>query len=257
MSEGPAFDAPLSASKLKTFDRCPEQFRLKYIERMEPAGKDTHYIRRGNAVHEALESMLKTTSRLDDPDYVFTQAASAYRDNGGQQAYGLTDENHRFVLDCLRVAGRTVAKFDPEVVSVEARLPFDVNDIDHAPGFDGYADVITETEVWDWKTGSSEDKELDEVLQGATYMAGFTQHMGRPPESVRFFYLKDEVGRSYEPSDEMFDTMREKAQALLRAADTSMFPAQPDDSKCYWCDFEVHCSASPTGGGDLTWRNYP
>lgn len=248
----------LSASKLKQYDRCPEAFRLKYMEGREAEGGENHYLRRGNAVHEAIEDLLTEPSAdLADEEGVQFALKRRYWDNGGQSGYDLSDENDEFVLDCLEVAGRFIAKKDPEVLGVESEVPFGSTEVDHPPGFNGYIDVATETEVWDWKTGSSSGKDLAETLQGAVYMAGYFHHVGRPPEAIHFVYLKEGKVRSREPSDEMWSTVVSKAQTLLAAIEHDSYPAKPDDSKCYWCDFEVHCSASPVGGGGIDWESYP
>jgi hypothetical protein len=248
---------PLSASKLKTFSECPEQFRLNYLERKPPEGGENRYIRRGNAVHEAIEDVLADGSGdYSEADRVTFAFKQAYWDNDGQSGYDLSDEDDEFVHDCLEVAGRFVAKKDPNVVSVEAEVPFSVESLDHPEGFTGYVDVVTETEVWDWKTGKSEGKSLDETLQGAVYMAGYAQHMGRLPEQIHFVYLKEEKVRSREPSDEMYEAMVEKAENLLLAIETDNLPANPGDP-CYWCDYETHCSASPVGAGNINWSDYP
>jgi RecB family exonuclease len=247
---------PLSASKLKTFDECPEQFRLRYIERMPEEGGENRYIRRGNAVHEAIEDVLPEYDTGWDQDFLKHRLNRAYRENGGRSGYELSDEDHEFTLDCIRVAARFIDKKQPNVVSVECRVPFATDRVDHGYGFDGYVDVVTETEVWDWKTGKSDGKNLDETLQGAVYMIGFLAHTGRLPEQIHFVYLKEEKVRSREPSDEMYDAMVEKARSLMQAVDTNIFPAKPGDP-CYWCGYEVHCSESPVGGGGIDWETYP
>lgn len=254
MSDG--LPVPLSASKLKTFDRCPRAFDLNYIQQKQEEGGENHYIRRGNAVHEATEDVLaEGTVDLGDEDAVEFGLKRAYWDNGGQSGYDLTDEDDDFVLGCLSTAARFIASHDPSVVSVEAEVPFRSEQLQHA--FSGYVDVVTETEVWDWKTGKSEGKNLDETLQGAVYMAGFYAHTGRIPEAIRFVYLKEEKVRTREPSDEMWGEVLQKAESLLRAVEFGEFPADPGESKCHWCDYEIHCDASPVGLGGVQWESYP
>lgn len=255
---GEQLPVPLSASKLKTFDACPKRFQLHYVDRLPAEGADNRYIRRGNAVHEAIESYLTDRDATgDDQSQVAFDLKREYWDAGGQQTYRLSDDDNGFVVDCLEVAARPLADLDDQIVAVEASLPFEDAAVDHAEGFQGYADLVTATEVWDWKTGSSDGQQLSETLQGAVYMAGFASHMGRPPDAVRFLYLKEEKQQTHTPSDEMYQTMRDKASGLLDAVTFGQFPADPGESKCHWCDYELHCSASPVGAGGISWRQYP
>lgn len=250
--------APLSASKLKKFDGCPRAFDLRYLQRKEPVGSASRYIRRGNAVHEAIETALPNYDPESwDKDFTQFRFVQAYNENGGRTEYSLSDEDDQFVSDCLDKAAKFVVRQTPDIVSVEASVPFHDSEIDHDEGFVGYIDVVTSTEVWDWKTGKSEGKNLDETLQGAVYMAGYAAHMGRFPEKIHFIYLKEGKVKTREPSDEMWGIVREKAQNLLTAIDMNQLPAKPDDSRCYWCDHEVHCDASQVGGGGIDWEAYP
>lgn len=250
-------DAPLSASKLKTYDECPEAFRLKYIERLPGASTESRYIRRGNAVHEAIEDVLSEGSvDLADEDAVVFAFKRAYWDNGGASGYDLSQEDDEFTIDCLEVAARFTADHDPDVLAVEPEVPFSTEAVDHEEGFSGFIDVATSDAVWDWKTGSSDGKDLSETLQGAVYMAGYAAHLGRVPDRIQFVYLKEEKVKTRESSDEMYQTMVEKASSLLAAIDAEQFPANPGDP-CYWCDHEVFCSESPVGGGGISWEDYP
>lgn len=249
------WDIPLSASKLKQHKSCPEAFRLGYMEQKPSEGSENRYIRRGDAVHEAIEDVIGDLDRLDDSEYVAHRFRTTYRENGGRHAYDLSEDDHEFVHDCLQTASRFVAKHAPTVVGVESEVRFRDSDLDHS--FTGYIDVATETEVWDWKTGTSDGKEEDEVLQGAIYMVGYYHHTGQLPEAVRFVYLKEQEVSSYEPSDAMWGKVLDASRALLQSIENDYYPAKPDDSKCYWCDYEIHCSASPVGAGGIDYESYP
>lgn len=254
MSELPV---PLSASKLKQFTRCPEAFRLGYIEGLRSEGGENRYIRRGNAVHDAIEDVLSDVGISDDADYLKHRLLEQFRSNAVRADYALSEEDTTFVKDALRVAARFIAKQDGTVRSIEGRAEFAVSGLQHPEGFTGYIDVATDSEVWDWKTGKSEGKELDETLQGGVYMAGYHHAFGEPPEAIKFVYLKEEEVRTLEPSDEMWSEVVGTAKDLLRAVRHDEFPAIPGDSKCYWCDYEVHCDASAVGAGGIDWEAYP
>lgn len=253
-------DWTISASKLKTIEECPHQFELRYIRRLEEMGPDSRWIRRGNAVHEAIEDTLRESS---DPSVGSDILKATYRDNGGQDGYKLSDGFHQQVLSCLEAASRYLRKHVDTVRDIETEVEFGVTDSAITRDFGGYIDLTTGDRVVDWKTGKSEGKSDDDRLQGAVYMAGYAHLYGEPPESIDFAYLNEETGddhpkiRSYNPDDELWETMLTKARQLMYAVEDGEYPARPDDSRCNFCDYEVFCHASPVGAGNVDWEAYP
>lgn len=245
----------LSASKLKKWERCPEAFRLKYIERKDEVGEESHHLKIGNAVHESIEAVLRAGHPLDDEGLLKDRLKAHYRDMDEREE--LEETHHRTVLQCLDMAARYLSSRQPTVRGVELPMQYqiDADGVDH--GAIGYADMCTESKVVDWKTGKSEGKGLDEALQGSIYMVGYYAYFAEPPEAIEYAYLKEGKTRTIEPTDEIWEQMLEKARAVLNGVERGEYPAKPDDSKCYWCDYEPHCTASPCGAGNIDWEAYP
>lgn len=245
---------PLSASKLKLYQRCPEAFKIRYVDR-RPEGPPNKYLRRGNAVHDAIEATLPGLNRLDDAALIEQLLKSWYREHG--DAYRLDDEMEADVLTSYANAAKFVADRDPEIRGIELPVYPPADFVDHPHGFRGYIDVATDSEVWDWKTGKSEGKSLDENLQGAVYMAGYYSVFDEPPAAIRFVYLREGTVHTHEPGDDLWAVLVEKAEAVMTALDNDHFPAKPGPSKCHFCDYERHCTTSPVGVGNVEWEAYP
>lgn len=252
-------DWTLSASKLKSFDECEEKFRLGYIEGYDEMGPDNRWIRRGNAVHEAAESVLRESS---DPSITSDVLKDAYRANGGQTAYKLSDDFHQQVLRSLETVARFCRDYVDEIRDIEAEVEFGVNHATIPRDFGGFIDVASGTDVIDWKTGKSEGKDMDETIQGAVYMGGYTQLYGEPPEAVRFVYVNPEAGDDHpkvvtmRPDDDAWDAMIGRARSLMSAVQSDEYVPNPGDP-CTFCDYEVFCSYSPVGAGGIDWESYP
>lgn len=253
-------DWTISASKIKSFEECEEKFRLRYVEGYEEMGPPSRWIRRGNAVHEAIESVL---TKASDPSVGSDMLKAAYRDNGGQEGYTLDDGFHEQVLGSLDAASRFLRKHVDEVRGVEVEVEFGVDRATVPRDFGGFMDVASESAVVDWKTGKSEGKEPDEAIQGAVYMGGYAYEYGEPPEAIHFVYVNPEADddhpkiRTIEPDDELWDEMIGKARRLLMTYEEGNYTADPGPSKCHFCDHEVHCAYSPVGGGNIDWESYP
>jgi RecB family exonuclease len=250
------FDLPLSPSKIKAFGRCPEAFRLGYIEDYPEMGEDNRWIRRGNAVHEAIEDVALNVQADWDADYIEHKLRRAYEDNGDQEGYSLDDEDHEFVLDALAPASRYFEKFDPRVVATEAEVEFTLKSAGNHR-FVGHIDMVGSQGVTDWKTGDPDGEEENEAIQGMIYALAFTVEMGYEPEYIRFAYLGDTTKvRSVEPSDTNYEVLLDKVGLMLQGIENDHYPPKPPDP-CYHCDYEVFCSASPVGGGGIDWEDYP
>ena len=279
MSDGSGWDVedhPLSASTIKTFDGCPLEFKLKYVDRKQPLGQEPYYLDIGNAVHYTIEEVLskelesegsvnyddlKSMFLLHYPDVIGGTFRHVEPDPRQDFPIELDDEQEEIVVGCLDTAAKWLGKEEPTIRGVEHEVDFRINRADMDAPFTGYMDLTTEGSdanwVVDWKTGKSEGKEMDEALQGAVYMAGFYNRYGVEPDAIQFVYLKEGTVRSIEPDDKLWDTLIEKALLLLQAAETGEFQAQPSESNCHWCDYELHCPASPVGAGAVDWEQYP
>jgi CRISPR/Cas system-associated exonuclease Cas4 (RecB family) len=253
-------DWTVSASKIKSFTTCEEQFRLRYVEGHDEMGPPSRWIRRGNAVHEAVEAVLSEGS---DPNVGSDLLKGAYNANGGPEGYLLDDGFHEQVLGSLDAISRFLRKHADGVRGVEVEVEFGVEHATVPRDFGGYMDLATESAVVDWKTGKSEGKEADEAIQGAVYMGGYAHEYGEPPEAIHFAYVNPDAGddhpktRTIEPDDDLWDEMIGKTRRLLDAVESGEFTADPGPSKCHFCDHSVFCSADPVGGGGIPWEVYP
>lgn len=252
-------DWTISASKLAKLNRCGEEFRLRYMEGFEEKGPDSKFIRRGDAVHEAIEDALRAA---DDPALSSATLKEQYRANGGAEGYLLDDEMHAQVLQSLEAASRYLRKNVDTVRGIELEVEFGVDRPTITRDFGGYMDLATDGVV-DWKTGKSEDKGFKEDVQGAVYMGGYAHEFGEPPAHVTFVYLNEEAGddhpmvTTFEPSDDLWERLMGQARKLLVAVDEDEYGASPGPSKCHWCEMEPYCSVSPVGAGNIDWRDYP
>lgn len=253
-------DWTISASKIKMAEECPEKFRLRYIERYDEMGPDNRWIRRGNAVHEAIEDAL---SEASDPSVSSATLKAQYRENGGAAGYQLDEGFHEQVLASFDAASRFLRRQVEEVRDLELEIEFGVDRATITRDFGGYIDLATDDAVVDWKTGKSEGKDAADAIQGAVYMAGYAHEYGHPPESIHFVYANPEAGddhpkvRTIDPDDDLWDELLGKARKLLAIVESGEFEARPDEANCHFCDFEVFCPASPVGAGDIDWEAYP
>lgn len=247
---------PVSASAVKMFKRCEEQFRLKYREKRNPGELDSKHLNLGSAVHESIERVLLNNdiAELSDrPNQIREKMISEY----GAINPNLSDEYYEAGIGCLNVASRYIAKQSPDGIdAVEHEFEFALVEPDSA--FGGKIDIVQDGEIWDWKTGTNIYEE-DELIQGMIYAMGYLHDYGEIPDKIKFIYLRedgdnDPVQRAFDPTDSKFEDMMEYVEAVVQAKKNDEFEPQPDSSKCYHCEYEGFCDASAVGTGGVRYE---
>lgn len=240
----------MSASGIKKHADCPKSWWFRYESDVEPIEGDTTHLDLGNAVHDALEDALKGWM-LNDRNL---ESYAKMRYESRADHHGVEDADiWKTGRDCIETAVEYVLDRDPDIIGIEDDVEFDVNRPDLNETFKGKMDVATQSEIWDWKTGSiRDDTRKKERIQGAVYMAAYRAEYGKPPEKVRFVYLKEEKVRSFEPSDEVWHEMLGAARSLAASKRADEWPAKPGD-QCYWCPYEQSCAEAGGIGVGFDW----
>lgn len=247
---------PLSASGVKKYKRCPEEFRLRYIEQVDGTKPAGGYAALGSAIHEAIERVLNENNIAqlsETPNQLKELMVGEYR------AIDPDVDNEKFNtgLECLEVAARyTATKGLDHFRGIEKDFTYALgrDDIDHS--FRGTMDVATPSEVWDWKSGKNVYEE-SEIIQGMIYAMGYLKEFGEPPEKIRFVYIQKEIERVIDPTDENWETMISHAKNAIEAKRSGQFEPDPGSSKCYWCSYSGYCDVSKggfvNGAGGIGW----
>lgn len=256
----------LSASQLKKWRRCPEEYRFRYKSDRQPTKAEKGYRSMGSAVHETIETTLEENPELRQESKLNWIFESELEDLD----YDYPEEMHDTVLTCLSNAARYISmRKDIEFRGVEVDHTFRVNRPDISADFRAIMDVTTKgrDEIWDWKTGNVREEE--DHIQAAVYLAAFANKYGTVPEVIRFIYLKDREVNSIKRTDENgtefwseeerpdgWEEVIRLAKEVLRAWEDDEWPADPAPNKCYFCDYSYFCSAAPTGMGNVSWEKY-
>jgi len=246
----------LSASSVKTHKRCPYQFYLSKVLRLPGTKPSAGHLELGSAVHESIENVLGRERWSEPPrpqNQLRQELISEFRDWNPDVDEDMWDKG----IECLETCSEYLVAYQPDMVvrDLEPEFNFGLGRADISANFKGFIDLVSEDgQILDWKTGSV--REEAEIIQGSVYMRGYQELYGEPPESIKFVYLDEGKERKLEPSDENWDEMIRHAKKCVQDVRREQFDPDPDDSKCYWCDHEMYCYASPVGAGNVRWRNF-
>jgi len=246
----------LSASSVKTHAGCPYKFKLGKLDGLRETKQGKGYLELGSAVHESIENVLGR-DRWNTPPRPQNQLRQDLVAEFREWNPDVEDELWDRGMDCLETCSKYVGEMrsEVEVKDLEPEFNFTLGRPDISAKFKGFIDLVTEGgEIWDWKTGSV--REQGEIIQGAVYMRGYQELYGEAPEKIRFVYLKEGKERALEPNDENWQEMISHAKKLVRDIRREQFDPEPESSKCYWCDYEGFCHASPNGAGGVDYQAY-
>jgi len=233
----------LSASSLKTYLRCPQKWKLKYVDGHEQ--EDRPFFNLGRAVHAALEAFYD--GRVSGPPPL-EEVLEAFREEFDPGAYPDEEERERRRADGLRMVREFHEKhaedFRP-ALAVEKRLQFEVEGVP----FLGYVDRIDRTDddrlrIVDYKTGG--DLDLDRV-RGSTqltlYQLGAEEKFGREVDTLVLYHVPTQTPFEAERhDDEQVDRVKGKVRTVARGIEEEAFEPSPG-GHCDWCDFQPFCPA--------------
>lgn len=248
----------ISASQVKCHSQCPKQWEFRYRSDTEPTNTDMSYLNMGSRVHEAIENVIegKSGDSFSDERLLKSAMTNEYRD---LDQYDVPDKLFDTGINCCKTAAKFLASEQPEIRDIEAREEFHIENERFVTGVTGIMDVVTDSEVWDWKTGKIYDDKSEnahkEKIQGATYMAAYLSKYGEPPENIVYVYLKEGKKRTIEPNDETWDYLLLYAEELVKSKESGEFPPKPGD-QCYWCGYEMDCPGSKVGVGGVPFDEY-
>jgi len=244
-----------SYSKLSTFDNCPLQYKLHYIDRIK---RETENIEAfmGSQVHDTLRKLYK--------DLMFTKQNSLselieyYEEQWSRKWHPLVRiVKKEYTVEHYKEMGRRCIKnyyehhtpFDDSLtIGLEKELRFSLDE----PGeyqFIGYIDRLAQTaegiyEVHDYKTSSKlpNQQEVDSDQQLGLYQLALTEML---PDASHFalvwHYLAFDREFRSTRSPAQLTKLKEKTLEQIRRIEASDDFPPVESALCYWCHYPDLC----------------
>ncbi len=233
----------LSASSLKTYLRCPQQWKLKYVDRLPEEPKP--FFNLGSAVHAALEAFYE--KRLTEPPPL-EEVLAAFEEEFDPDAYPTEEERerrHRNGREMVRAYyEKHAADFRP-AFDTEKRLAFEVEGVP----FTGFVDRLDKLEgeklrVVDYKTGGAFDLERVKTDRQLTlYQLGVEQMYGMPVDRLALYHVNSQtLLEAPRHPEERIEALKATVRDVARGIREERFEPDPGHY-CKWCDFQPHCPA--------------
>ncbi len=245
-----------SHSKLSTYETCPRQYKLKYIDRIKPPEEEEGIEAfLGSRVHEALEKLYKELiltkiNTLEDLlQYYKKQWERNWHDNVVIVKKEFTkDHYHNTGLQAITNYYKRHYPFNQsKTLSTEHLIVYRIEDYT----IQGYIDRLGHDgkgiyEIHDYKTSAylpSQDR-LDNDRQLALYQIGIKEKYKDAKDIIlKWHYLVYDKEFTSTRSDAQLEDLKEDVISVIKTIekDTSFKPVE--SRLCDWCDLCVYCPA--------------
>jgi len=244
-----------SHSQLSTYETCPHQYKLAYIDKIEVETEGIEAFM-GSRVHDALEKVyrdLKVT-RLNPLEEVLSFYHQSWEKNWNPMVRIIrkdysAEDYRRLGEKCVTDYYRRYSPFDHgKTLGLEEYIAFPLEK-EKEYWIRGYIDRVTLVddsilEIHDYKTSSrlpSQD-DVDSDRQLAFYQMGIAERW-QDVQEVRLIwhYLAfDKEIRSSRTVDEL-DQLRQTTLELIRRIETDRQFFPREGPLCAWCDYQGFC----------------
>jgi putative RecB family exonuclease len=250
-----------SNSRLSTFESCPLQFRLRYVDQLPVPPRESVEAFLGKRVHEALERLYQSVERGYKP--TMAEMLASFRDSWEREwsdaihvvRSGETVRGYQLIAErCLVQYYKRHDPFDRgRTVGAELLVSYPL-DPEKDIHLQGYVDRLVDLgngnyEIHDYKTSRRlpTQVEIDRDRQLALYQMGVTLQV---PDvaSIRlvWHYLAHDRTLVSTRTPEQLRELRASVLALIGRVEQAIaagdFPARIS-SLCNWCDYRPVCPA--------------
>lgn len=249
-----------SFSAFDTYERCPRQYALRYLCRLQ-ADLPRPAAEFGSAAHAAFEMFTRTRREqlaegMEPPNRVDLERFFEVAWAGSSLPGGVDVEAWRAraapMLDRFWAA-ESAAPIETigEETRFRLRLQLDPATEVAVTGFIDRVDRLPSggVELIDYKTGSAwSPEDVESSLQLSIYALGCRDAIGfGRPERVTLDFVEHGQRFSAERTDDALDNVRDGLALRVREIRSSEFTPTPGTRACGWCDFAPICSERACG----------
>jgi putative RecB family exonuclease len=245
-----------SHSRLSTYENCPQQYKLKYIDRIKtPEAEEGIEAFLGSRVHDVLEKLYKELiltklNTLDDLlNFYRTEWGKNWHENVIIVKKNFTkDHYHDTGLEAINNYYKRHYPFNQsKTLSTEQLITFKIEGYT----IQGYIDRLSNVadgvyEIHDYKTSGSlpSQEKIDSDRQLALYHIGIQEKFRDAKDVIlKWHYLVFDKEFSSSRSEDQLKDLRKEVICLIKTIekDTSFKPIE--SNLCDWCELDVYCPA--------------
>jgi putative RecB family exonuclease len=245
-----------SNSKLATYENCPQQYKLRYIDRLKlPEEEEGIEAFLGSRVHETLEKLYKELllTKLNSLDeslaYYNSQWEKNWHENVVVNKKGFTPVHYRNAgKEAVTNYYKRYSPFNQsKTLSTEHSVTFKIDDITITGKIDRLShneDSIYE--IHDYKTSGflpAQDK-LDNDRQLGLYQIAVKERFRDAKEiSLIWHYLIFDKEFTSRRSDAQLKDLKKEVLSLIKTIEKDTKFSPSETKLCGWCEYPEYCPA--------------
>lgn len=244
----------LSYSRVDTYERCPLQFRFRYIDKLPSTpSPDLSW---GSAIHAALEAWWD--QKLPDPPPVEVMYRALYERWDDTGFDGMSrDEKLVWYRHARTILARHHERYARDYIPAVACEQWFELDIGDDVALCGSIDHVARTAngglgIVDWKTNRRARSRADvaESLQLAVYTLAARELWGQEPEWVALDFVVPGVRVAVDRSEIDVDGALARLRQVAEMVRAERYEPSPS-ALCKWCDYRGVCPAFKGEGPDV------
>lgn len=246
-----------SHSRLATYENCPHQYKLRYIDKVRLEGGEEEGIEAflGTRVHETLEKLHKELiiSKMNSLQDILGFYKETWNKNWHKHVVIVRKE---FTRDHYKQAGTAAIQnyyrrhhpFNQSTtLATESLVTFKLDNY----SFRGYIDRVSysgkgQYEIHDYKTSATlpPDEKFDSDRQLALYQIGIRQKFrdARDIKLVWHYLLFDREITSTRTEKQLTD-LKKQVVSLIKTVEKETKFAPNESKLCDWCEYPDYCPA--------------
>ena len=249
-----------SHSGLSSYEKCPAQFRIRYIDRVAKQDEGIEAFM-GKRVHEALESLYNKILAGQTPilDTVLDKYDALWMEHWHDRIAIVkreisVEQTRRIGVACLARYYRNYYPFDTPVIHNELDMKFSI-DPDGTYNIRGIVDRVDrfedgQYEIHDYKTSgrAMSQNEANKNRQLALYQIGLTKIFSNVQDVKLVWHflrqgIRREVVKNAADLDKLIDKIKMLIDTIRKKENTGgQFPAK-ESILCNWCYYWEECPA--------------
>ncbi|MBD3329880.1 AAA family ATPase [Candidatus Dojkabacteria bacterium] len=261
----------VSYTQLSTFDKCPKQYRYKYV--LGLPGPKSATLSFGRTIHNTLhdfyqqlrESKRQLQGFTEKPDLDDLLEIYERRWIGeGYESRDHEETRRKYGEKVLKKFFKNSYDDSVDVQNLELRFNFRIEDVLISGAVDrvdlvqsdvsGDLDTNSKStdsskfnhdkkviDIIDYKTGKVRAKEGDEDLQLALYTIALEEKFGYKVNRAALLYVEHDELVEVDISEQVRDKAKKMVVELVEGIRKGKFPADPGMWKCKFCDYRAIC----------------
>lgn len=238
------FPTKASFSQLSSFERCPQQYRFRYLLRLP--SPNSHAANFGSSLHNTLNAFYEALQRGEQVDLNFLLSLyERYWISSGYESMAHHNARKKKGAEILTEFYEVNSK--PFKVPAFLERGFTLK-MDKA-NITGRIDRIDQLEdgtyeIIDYKTGTfKRGAKLDKDLQLTLYALAAKDLFKIPVSKLSLYFLDGNEKISTERTDEQLENCRDEVNAMIQEMHDSKFEPSPGFT-CQYCEYRLICDAA-------------